>query len=202
MDMDWPVAIYRWNGARVKTTADAMFAADDAALSRVSVAGLPPEGVGFDRVEALSLWPEENGSQRVFVVFDKPSPLRIAGDRHLFCEALQILTPPWHQGPKDLIEPLLRVSLESSAPLDFPGCAATISELLVAGVQKMQADNKTSPQDILRAQGSLRVIVLEMKRIAVEKNEPWLKKANFTGMLKRFGSDKLRLWPFIPLSRA
>jgi len=93
----------------------------------------------------------------------------------------------------------------SKAPrlsISGPGCAATITELLLAGVQKMQADNKTSPQDILRAQDSLRAVVLEMKRIAVEKNEPWLNKAKFNGMLKRFASDKLRLWPFIPPPRA
>lgn len=199
MDIDWPVAIYRWNGARAKTTVDAMLASDDAALSRVPVAALPPGRIGFDRAEALSLWPEENGFQRVFVAFDKPSPLRIAGDRHLFCEALQILAPPRDRGSEGLIEPLWRVLLESSAPLDFrPGCAASIAELLLAGVKKMQADNKTSPQDILRAQDSLRAVVLEMKRIAVEKNEPWLNKAKFNGMLKRFASDKLRLWPFIP----
>ena len=203
MDIDWPVAIFRWNRARAKTTADAMLASDDAALSRVPVAALPPGRIGFDRAEALSLWPEENGFQRVFVAFDKPSPLRIAGDRHLFCEALQILTPPRDQGSEGLVEPLWRVLLESSAPLNFrPGCAATITELLLAGVQKMQADNKTSPQDILRAQDSLRAVVLEMKRIAVEQNEPWLNKAKFNGMLKRFASDKLRLWPFIPPPRA
>ena len=203
MDIDWPVAIYRWNGARAQTTADAMLASDDAALSRVSVAVLPPGRIGFDRAEALSLWPEENGFQRVLVAFDKPSPLRIADDRNLFCEALQILAPPRDKGSKDLVEPLWRVLLESSAPIDFrPGCAATITELLLAGVQKMQADNKTSPQDVLRAQDSLRAVVLEMKRIAVEKNEPWLNKAKFNGMLKRFASDNLRLWPFIPSPRA
>jgi hypothetical protein len=202
MDIDWPAAIYRWNGARAKKTADAMLASDDAALSRVPVAALPPGSIGFDRAEALLLWPEENGFQRVFVAFDKPSPLRIAGDRHLFCEALQIITTPRHQGLGGVTETLWRILLETYAPLDFrPGCAAIMTELLLAGVQKMQRDNKTSPQDILRAQDNLQLIVVEMKRIAVEKNERWLNKAKFNRVLKRLASDKLRLWPFIPLPR-
>ena len=33
MDVDWPVAIYRWNGARAETTSDAMLALDEATLS-------------------------------------------------------------------------------------------------------------------------------------------------------------------------
>ena len=199
MDIDWPVAIYRWNGARAETTADAMLALDEATLSRVPVAALPPGRTGFDRAEALLLWPEENGFRRVLVAFDNPSPLRIASGRHVFCEALQILTPPLEQAPAGAVELLWRVLLESSAPLDFrPRCAAIITNLLLAGVQKMQAENKTSPQDILHAQDSLRVVVLEMKRIAIEMNEPWLNERKFDAMLQRFAATEFRLWPFIP----
>ena len=72
-------------------------------------------------------------------------------------------------------------------------------DLLVAGIQKMQAENKTSPQDILQAQDSLQAVVLETtKRIAVEMNEPWLSEPKFDAMLRSFSTAEFRLWPFIP----
>ncbi|HEY5751562.1 MAG TPA: DUF3616 domain-containing protein [Chthoniobacterales bacterium] len=196
MDLDWPVAIYRWKGARDKTTRDAIIELDGKTLSRVPVAVRPPGELGMDRAEGLSLWSPGSGFPRVLIAFDKPSPLRQAGRRTTVCEALQVLSPP-KSGSAALLEPLWRVFIESSAPLDIQqDCAVSLGAMVRSGVHQMEADARINPQDLENAKDHLRWFLLEMKRTAAEMQVNSLAQDVLEKTMNRLIPKGL--WPFIP----
>ncbi|HEY5895241.1 MAG TPA: DUF3616 domain-containing protein [Chthoniobacterales bacterium] len=196
LDLDWPAALYRWKSARDKMTTDTILELDGKTLSRVPVAVRPPGELGMDRAEGLSLWSEGSGFPRVLIAFDKPSSLRQAGKHATVCEAVQMFSPP-NSAPANLLEPLWRVLIESSAPLDFhPDCAEALTNIISSGVHQMEVDARTNPQNLEDAKDNLRRLLLEMKRTASELQVACLTHGILEKTMNRLMPEGL--WPFIP----
>jgi hypothetical protein len=137
MDLDWPVTIYRWVGARKASTekerlvwqiGEDVIADDeqsaDIALELATTSTTSEKGK--DHAEGLTLLKQPDGSKALLLIYDSPAAWRLASEKGIAADVFDLLAA---SGPS---------GASAAAPASAAPLAATLSEEALLQLQHLR----------------------------------------------------------------